>query len=68
MKPHNFLEEEIHNISSIITLMASNKVTILENQSTNTVVASFPQDVLGRAIMKSMLISSQGLVETGGEV
>ena len=27
MKPHNFLEEEIHNVSSIITFVEGNKVS-----------------------------------------
>jgi len=64
MEPHNVLEEEICNVCCIITLVASDKVSILENWSTTTMIASFLLEIHERATMKSMLISSQGFEGT----
>jgi len=68
MEPHNFLEEVVHEVGSIITFVACNEVSILENWSTTTMIASFSHGVLVRATMKSMLLSSQGLVGTKRKV
>jgi len=46
-------------------LCQARKCVILENQLTTTIMASFPLQSHGRAIMKTMLVSSQGLEGTG---
>jgi len=67
MEPHNFLEEEIHNVHSIITLMVSNKVFHLGELIDNHHIPSFYLKVRGRAAMKPMLIDPKALKESKEE-
>ena len=64
MKPHIFLEEEIHNIFCIIILVISNEVCHHGEPVYHNRDSILPPKGLWEAMMKSMLMTSQGLEGT----
>jgi len=64
MELHILLEEEIQNVCCIITLVVSNKLCHLGESVYHNHDSIFPLGVRGMAMMKSLLMSSQGLEGT----
>ena len=66
--PCNFTISVKYNLAMCLassTLVQAMKWAILENLSTTTMIESFPRCVLGKAMKKSMVKCSQGLLATG---
>jgi len=65
MQSNNFLKEEIGNITSIIYFVAWNEMASLVKGSTTTKIESIPLDFLGCPRMKSIEMSTKGMLGMG---